>query len=727
MARIINFFDGFSSDITPTAEGISAIDVAVTPSGNLTDTNVQAALETIYTGHIDLACDVHGLTGGACVVGTTQAQTLTNKKFGDDLLPLADATSKIGTGALRWGSIQATGTHILDGTLQTTGATTLFRTSFVGQENNIYILNSGQNDAAAIGAGIQVDRTGTAGSIAFDPALASDWKVGLLGSEVEIVTVSDTQTLSNKTLTDPLLNGGDFDVDAAGNVNLFASIGANNIFVGSASSTTVILGDLQVDGTRTFVNSTDMQVVDKNIIVNKGGNDASREGAGITVDGDNDGSLIFKDASGTKWAAGLVGSEVDLVGTTTTQTLTSKTLTSPTLNSPVLNGTISGTAFKDEDDMVSDSAIAVASQQSIKKFVDDSISAASTFIGLSDTPGTFAGQAGKLVQVNSGETALEFATPPAAAIPEGSIFPWVGGFFTNGSNAGYTFVLGSANTVAAANTFLNPLGFHVCDGAALNDSESTIFDGASRFLPNLTDERFLIGGTLVGSIGGTNTISDHTHSTPDHTHTDNLSFTVISHTHSVSSQSPGTNTAGDTTTDGPSTNTSSTPSNNNTNNSGGATTGGESSHTHSSSNLVTQWDADSNDLVWNVRSLGFSANTKKAVSGAVTVGTFSGRTNGIAIVGSTDAGTNHTHSTPNHTHTLNNHTHTLQSHTHTLSQHSHTVNSHNHSGATGSASPGTNKSGGITSSGASTTGSAGGSDNRPIFLSMFFIMKVKAA
>jgi len=47
-----------------------------------------------------------------------------------------------------------------------------------------------------------------------------------------------------------------------------------------------------------------------------------------------------------------------------------ETLTNKTLTSPVLNTAISGTAFKDEDDLSSDSATAVASQQSIKAYVD---------------------------------------------------------------------------------------------------------------------------------------------------------------------------------------------------------------------------------------------------------------------------------------------------------------------------------------------------------------------
>jgi hypothetical protein len=60
----------------------------------------------------------------------------------------------------------------------------------------------------------------------------------------------------------------------------------------------------------------------------------------------------------------------DFATLTGTETLTNKTLTSP-----VLNTSISGTAFKDEDDMASDSATALASQQSIKAYVDAQLTA----------------------------------------------------------------------------------------------------------------------------------------------------------------------------------------------------------------------------------------------------------------------------------------------------------------------------------------------------------------
>jgi len=59
-----------------------------------------------------------------------------------------------------------------------------------------------------------------------------------------------------------------------------------------------------------------------------------------------------------------------LVGKATTDTLTNKTLTSA-----VLNSTISGTSIKDEDNMASNSADHLATQQSIKAYVDAEVAA----------------------------------------------------------------------------------------------------------------------------------------------------------------------------------------------------------------------------------------------------------------------------------------------------------------------------------------------------------------
>ena len=96
------------------------------------------------------------------------------------------------------------------------------------------------------------------------------------------------------------------------------------------------------------------------------------------------------------------------------------------------------------------------------------------------------------------------------AIPPGTITAWLGGYFTDGSNGGYTYQLGSANTVAGANSYVNDYDWSVCDGTVPNDSESPIFSAADRYLPNLTGDRFIEGDTSAGSTGGANTMA-HTH------------------------------------------------------------------------------------------------------------------------------------------------------------------------------------------------------------------------
>ena len=70
------------------------------------------------------------------------------------------------------------------------------------------------------------------------------------------------------------------------------------------------------------------------------------------------------------------GNEVTFAIDSTVATLTgSQALTNKTLTSPVLNGTISGTSIKDEDDLSSDSASHLATQQSIKAYVDAQVTA----------------------------------------------------------------------------------------------------------------------------------------------------------------------------------------------------------------------------------------------------------------------------------------------------------------------------------------------------------------
>jgi len=79
-------------------------------------------------------------------------------------------------------------------------------------------------------------------------------------------------------------------------------------------------------------------------------------------------SLGSNTITGTKAQFNTAMTDADFATLTGTETLTNKTLTSP-----VLNTSLSGTAFKDEDDMASNSATSVASQQSIKAYIDNKL------------------------------------------------------------------------------------------------------------------------------------------------------------------------------------------------------------------------------------------------------------------------------------------------------------------------------------------------------------------
>ena len=109
--------------------------------------------------------------------------------------------------------------------------------------------------------------------------------------------------------------------------------------------------------------STDNHVFSGGSILFEGDTDDSFETTLAVTDPTADRTITLPNATGT----------VSLI--TATETLTNKTLTSPTLTSPVFNTGVSGTAVLDEDDMASNSATKAVTQQSFKKYVDDTIAA----------------------------------------------------------------------------------------------------------------------------------------------------------------------------------------------------------------------------------------------------------------------------------------------------------------------------------------------------------------
>ena len=129
-----------------------------------------------------------------------------------------------------------------------------------------------------------------------------------------------------------------------------------------ASATDVIEGITLLNTDLTTI-STDNHIFSGGSIIFEGATDDSFETTLAVTDPTADRTLTLPNATGT----------VSL--TDATETLTNKTLTTPTLTSSVFNTAVSGTAVKDEDDMSSDSATAVATQQSIKAYVDNTLDA----------------------------------------------------------------------------------------------------------------------------------------------------------------------------------------------------------------------------------------------------------------------------------------------------------------------------------------------------------------
>jgi len=89
----------------------------------------------------------------------------------------------------------------LSGNLTVNGTTTTVNSNTVTIGDNIIVLNSDEAGTPSQNAGIEVERgTSTNASVTWDET--NDlWMAGITGSEIPLVTTTDTQTLTNKTIS----------------------------------------------------------------------------------------------------------------------------------------------------------------------------------------------------------------------------------------------------------------------------------------------------------------------------------------------------------------------------------------------------------------------------------------------------------------------------------------------------------------------------------------------
>ena len=170
-----------------------------------------------------------------------------------------------------------------------------------------------------------------------------------------VATLSGSQTLTNKTI----------DVDN----NTVSNIEVDNLKSGVLDTdlSSVAGTDTTLASAKAIKTYVDAQVTAQDLDF------AGDSGGAQNVDLDSQ-SLTFTGGTGidTTGSAQTMTVAID----STVATLTgSQTLTNKTLTSAVLNSTISGTSIKDEDNMASDSASHLATQQSIKAYVDAEVAA----------------------------------------------------------------------------------------------------------------------------------------------------------------------------------------------------------------------------------------------------------------------------------------------------------------------------------------------------------------
>ena len=312
-------------------------------SGSSTEQFVvkDGVIEPTTTNDIDLGSsskkfkDLH-LAGAANIGGTVtlSGNVLVSGTLGADLIPDADDTRDIGSTSAEWKDLYIDGTAYVD-------AINYAGTAITSTAAELNLMDGG----TSVGTTAVV---GTDGIVTNDAGTMRQTTVDTFDTYL----AATTKTLTNKTIDADNNTLSNIEVDnfkASAIIIESEGIGSND------NDTTIPTSAAVKDYVDTQITAEDLDF-------------QADSGGALSIDLDSE-TLTFTGGTGIDTSGS--GNAVTFAIDSTVATLTgSQTLTNKTLTSAVLNGTISGTSIKDEDNMSSDSASHLATQQSIKAYVD---------------------------------------------------------------------------------------------------------------------------------------------------------------------------------------------------------------------------------------------------------------------------------------------------------------------------------------------------------------------
>jgi hypothetical protein len=298
------------------------------------------------------------------------SSTVEQVRFQDGLIvPVTTNDVDLGTSSLQFKDLYLDGTATVDGLAMPTTTVTDILDEDNMSSNSATALATQQSIKAYVDTQLtaeDLDFQGDSGgalSVDLDSqtfTIAGGTGVDTSGSgqtltiaiDSTVTTLAGTQTLTNKTLTSPVLNTS---------VSGTAILDEDNM---SSDS------DTQLATQQSIKAYVDSQVTAQDLDFQ------ADSGGALSIDLDSE-TMTFTGGTGIDTTGS--SNDVTFAIDSTVTTLTgSQTLTNKTLTSPVLNTAVSGTAVLDEDNMASDSATQLATQQSIKAYVDAQVATVPT-------------------------------------------------------------------------------------------------------------------------------------------------------------------------------------------------------------------------------------------------------------------------------------------------------------------------------------------------------------